>query len=561
MNKINIDYEYKDEFTKNIDKWKFFVQFYRWMPDLFYDLISPKKSKIRLDLDQRVFLRALARYTSVYACFPRGYGKTFIEVMGIFHSCIFYPGLQVAMSAQTKNNAASILHEKYDEILRGFPLMKNEIVEKETHFSLQDAVITFKNSSKCTILANQQQSKGQRKHHLMIEESALLNNALFQDVLLPIVGVPRRTVGQLAQRNKWENNGQIHFLTTTGFVGSDEYIRCCDMLDGMLNNKGQCVLGASWELPVHFNRGETKAQILAKKNDPTSSYISFLRNYEEKWAGNIDGALININSLLDCQTYPLAELQPDENDKFEYYLGVDVARSNNNSRNRTTLVVVKVERNEDNSIKEASITNIIVPKNGENFNTQALLIKRMNSIYHFNCAVFDDNGLGKGLKDMLMQEQYGRTKNEFYGAWDTINTEDEPIGEIDKDAPMLYAMVSTGIQTDILVAFIDMVESNRLRLLVSEKFLEIPKKIKKQEDILNIRAAHINTDVLIDEISNLKRVDGQKNGKFTVKQVSLKTDKDIFSALSYILYYLREYEDKKMDTKNELDMLLSYTYF
>lgn len=551
--------EYEDELSKNIDKWIFFIQYYKFYPDLFYDLISPKKSKMRLDMDQRVFIRALARYTSVYACFPRGYGKTLIEVMGIFHSCIFHPGLQVALSAQTKNNAASILHEKYDEILRWFPLMKNEIVEKETHFGQQEATIVFKNDSKCNVLANQQTSKGQRRHRLMIEESALLNNALFKDVLEPIPNVPRRTVGQLAQRNKWENNEQIHFLTTTGFAGSDEYIRCCDMLDNMINNEGKCVLGASWRLPCYFNRGDTKSQILAKKNDPTSSYISFLRNYEEEWAGNIDGALININSLLDCQTYPLAELQPNEDDKYEYYLGVDVARSNNNSRNRTTLVVVRVERNEDNSIKEATITNIIVPKNGENFNTQALLIKRMNYIYNFNCVVFDSNGLGVGLKDTLMQEQYDTIKNKHYGAWDTINTEDEPIGEVDKGAPILYAMVSTGIQTEILVAFIDMVESNRLRLLISEKFLDIPKKIKKQDDILDIRAAHINTDILIDETSNLKKVDGQ-NGKFTVKQVSMKTDKDIFSALSYILYYLKTYEDKKVDKKNELETLLSYTY-
>jgi hypothetical protein len=40
----------------------------------------------------------------------------------------------------------------------------------------------------------------------------------------------------------------------------------------------------------------------------------------------------------------------------------------------------------------------------------------------------------------------------------------------------------------------------------------------------------------------------------------MKTDKDIFSALSYILYYLKTYEDKKVDKKNELETLLSYTY-
>lgn len=554
----DIKNEYKDELTKNINKWIIFIQWARWYPDLFFDLISPKKSKKKLGMDQRAFLRALSRYTSVYACFPRGYGKTFVEVMGIVHSCIFYPELQVALSAQTKANAASILHEKYDELLRWFPLLKNEIVEKETHFSQQDAVISFKNGSKVTILANQQQSKGQRKHHLMIEESALLNNTLFKDVLEPIPNVPRTTVGQMAIRNKWENNGQIHFLTTTGFVGSDEYIRCCDMLDNMTNNKGKCVLGASWRLSRYFNRGETKSQILAKKNDPTSSYISFQRNYEETWAGNIDGALININSLLDCQNYLVAELKPK--DEYEYYLGVDVARSNNNARNKTTLVVVQVKRNVDHSISEASVVNIIIPPNGENFTAQALLIKRMHLVYGFIAVCFDDNGLGKGLKDALMQENNCPTSSDHFLAWDTENTEDEPSGKVDINAPRLFALVASGIQTDILVSFIDMVESGRLKLLIPERMLVIPKNIKKQNDILNIRAAHINTDVLIDEVSNLKRVD-KSNGKLAIEQVSLKTDKDIFSGLSYILYYLNKYENNKIDKKDNLSELLSYTFF
>jgi ribonucleoside-diphosphate reductase alpha chain len=105
-----------------------------------------------------------------------------------------------------------------------------------------------------------------------------------------------------------------------------------------------------------------------------------------------------------------------------------------------------------------------------------------------------------------------------------------------------------------------MVESGILKLLVPERMLNIPKSIKKQKDKLNIRAAHINTEVLIDEVSNLKRID-KPNGKMSIEQVSLKTDKDIFSALSYILYYLNKYENKKIEEKNDLDVLLSYTIF
>lgn len=59
-------------FEKNLDKWCDFMVWAKWFPDLFLDLITPDEGGIRLDLDQRVFLRCLIRFVSVYGVFPRG---------------------------------------------------------------------------------------------------------------------------------------------------------------------------------------------------------------------------------------------------------------------------------------------------------------------------------------------------------------------------------------------------------------------------------------------------------------------------------------------------------
>ena len=48
-----------DKFINNLDKWVNFISWARWNPDLFLDLITPETGGIRLDLDQRVFLRSL----------------------------------------------------------------------------------------------------------------------------------------------------------------------------------------------------------------------------------------------------------------------------------------------------------------------------------------------------------------------------------------------------------------------------------------------------------------------------------------------------------------------
>ena len=77
-----------------------------------------------------------------------------------------------------------------------------------------------------------------------------------------------------------ELNQQIHFFTTSGFRGSDEYQRSIDMYDNMCELKGQIVLGASWMLPCWYGRGSNKSQILRKKS--TSSPIAFAQNYEHQ---------------------------------------------------------------------------------------------------------------------------------------------------------------------------------------------------------------------------------------------------------------------------------------
>jgi ribonucleoside-diphosphate reductase alpha chain len=201
--------------------------------------------------------------------------------MSIYHTCIFFPDITIAMSAQTRENAASISEEKHNEIIRWFPLIKNELVKSS--FTKDNVEVIFKSGAVYSVLANTQSSKGQRRRRLNVEESALLNNELFKDVLEPVVNVPRRTIGKLATINPYELNGMINYLTTSGYRGSDEFNRILNMLDEMAELKGKMVLGASWELPCHFGRGETRTQILAKKKDPTTSATSFSMNYESKW--------------------------------------------------------------------------------------------------------------------------------------------------------------------------------------------------------------------------------------------------------------------------------------
>lgn len=549
---VQVNSNKKDAFDENLEKWIEFVQWARWFPDLWYDLIKPEKGGMRLDLDQRVFLRSMSRFISTYGVFPRGFGKTMLELMSIYHTCVWFPDITIAMSAQTRENAASISEEKHNEIMKWFPLMKNELA-KPPSFTKDSVEVEFSSGAVYSVLANQQSSKGQRRRRLNVEESALLNNELFKDVLEPVVNVPRRTIGKLATINPFELNGMINYLTTSGYRGSDEFNRILNMLDEMADLKGKMVLGASWELPCHFGRGETRTQLLAKKKDPTTSATAFAMNYESRWVGATDGALINISKLLKIRTINKVELgcPRDKKGNFalnEYVFGVDVARSNAQSNNKTAIVVLKLIRSKSGVIRQIQLVNIVEPPNGLSFKEQSLLVKRMFYNYggsldltrsRVKAVVVDGNVIGKGLIDRLLEDVTDPETNEELGCFDTMNTDQKP--DVNSAPKVIYDLTAQGINGDIIRTFIDYVETEKLKLL--KGYDEIKKTTSSVDNDSEEERAFIHTQFLVDEVSNLKLKTTKTS--ITVEQVQRKIDKDRYSALAYALYFIFMFLEKE----------------
>ena len=258
--------------TEELKKAEYFASWWIWYPDLALDLMAPEEGAIKLHTDQRVFMRAGTRFFSEHGCFNRGYGKTFLEFANMVIVCIRYPNIELSLTAQTKENAAALLKDKYNELVRYYPMLAKEIVK--TSFIKGDALIVFRNGARIDALANAQTSKGQRRKRISIEESNLMDNVIFEDALEPVVEVGRTTCGKLAIVNPEELNQQINFYTTPGFRGSDEYNRNLAMFHDMRDLNGKIVLGSNWMLGCWYGRGSSKSTILKKKKD--MSPIAFL---------------------------------------------------------------------------------------------------------------------------------------------------------------------------------------------------------------------------------------------------------------------------------------------
>lgn len=536
-------------FGKNIANYCDFISWCRWFPDLMLDMLKPETGGINLHLDQRIFLRCDVRFFSMYGDFSRGYGKTYDEVLAAVVVALTFPGVSLAISAQTKENAADLLSGKWNEISKHYPLLINELADKPK-FSRGNAYIIFKNGSEIDAIANAQSTKGQRRRRLKIEESALLNNVLFEDALAPVVEVPRLTVGKLSIPDPSELNQQIHFFTTAGFRGSDEFNRIVTMVEEMENLQGKMVLGANWMLPCFYGRGSSKSQILNKKRN--MSIVAFAQNYEQDWVGASDGALVNINRLMNCRTLATAYSKAQSVDD-EYYMGVDVARSQKTSNNQSSVVVGKVIRNSDKSrIVGVDIVNIINIPNILNFNAQSVKIKQIQKRYNAKMVICDGNGLGAGLIDCLLMETIDPITNESLGCWDTVNDDNSP--EIPNSPKLVYNLKAQSCQNEVVTTFIDYVDGGKLRLL--EKRLENDFKENDWDEFDDTIRPFLETDAFIEEAANLK-MKHLSNGGITIDKAVKKIDKDRVSALIYMLWYIEKFAKEINNSDYEYEVFIN----
>jgi len=457
--------------------------------------------------------------------------NTFLEVLASFCIAMLFPGAQLALTAQTKQNAAELLKAKYNEITGFYPLLKNEVIAPR--FSKDDATVPFVNGSQIDILSNTQSSKGQRRHRINIEESALLDNALFEDALEPIVEVGRTTKGTIGITNPQELNQQINFFTTSGFRATDEFVRNIKMVQGMRDLKGEFVIGADWMLACWFGRGSTKQQMLNRKK--RMSAISFAQNYMSDWVGASESQLVDINKLFKCRTLTQPEFYGESD--CDYVLGIDVARSQKSSNNRTSVSALKILRNKNNSIREIHLVNLFVISNAMTFEGQAIEVKRLQRLFNAKACIMDCNGLGVGLKDECFKEQTDPKSGERLLAWNTINTEDSP--ETVESIDVLYDLKPQSAQTKVITDFMDVVESGKLRLLEKRNDSDFG---VSEEGILEY-APFAQTEEVVGEISNLK-IKHLPSGALSIEKVVNRVDKDRFSGLSYGIWWAMEFDNQ-----------------
>lgn len=81
----------------------------------------------------------------------------------------------------------------------------------------------------------------------------------------------------------------------------------------------------------------------------------------------------------------------------------------------------------------------------------------------------------------------------------------------------------------------------------------------EKEDYENKMLPFIQTDFMVEEIANLK-LKTLPSGAITVEKAVSKMNKDRFSALLYVIFYIMEFENNFSEEQDDAQLLQEYTF-
>ena len=536
-----------------------YVAFWREYPDLFVDFMvrgnrtEVKEGEFKFYFYQRVFLRSVMRFQYVYAVFPRAYSKSFLSVMALMIRCILYPGAHLFVTSGGKEQGASILHDKVQEICELIPSFNREIDwgRGKTLEGKDKVRYVFKNGSVLDNLAARESTRGQRRHGGLMGECVGIDDAILREVIIPVMAISRRAKDGTTNEKEPLNKSQI-YITTAGYKGTFPYDRLIGFLVRMVTQPDRCmVLGGTWRTPVGVGL-QSKTFITDQKNEGTYNEASFEREYESKWSGTVEDAFFN-GEFFDRNRklqQPEYEASGRSSAGAYYVLSVDVGR-----KGCDTIVCVFKVTPQAQGPAVKSLVNIYTMSD-EHFEDQAIKLKKLYYKYKARTLVIDGNGLGIGLIDYMIKSQtdengdflpdFGVENDDdgYYKKYRTQNTEYDAMYIIKANAPInteCHANAQTQLQAGKVKFLIDE-RTAKDKLLSTQK----GQRMKPEERAEYLKPFTL-TSILKEEMMNLREENEGVN--IILKQANRGIKKDKFSAFEYGLYYIKQKEDSKKKKK------------
>lgn len=476
--------------------------------------------------------------------------KSFLSIMALMLKAILYPGCELFITTGGKEQAASITMSKVEEICKLIPALQNEIkwdrgATKKTKDSVE---YVFKNGSKINILPAKESSRGQRRTGGLMEECVLIDQEALNEIIIPTTNVDRLLPDGTRHKEEIINKSQV-YITTAGYKNSFAYSKLIELfIQSVIDPNLVTVMGGTYETPVA--EGLIADDFVAQlKLQGTFNEDSFDREYRSIWTGDVSNAFFSAEKFDKHRQLLQPEYQLNNKiGKTTYYvIGVDVGRLDCT----TEAVVMKVAPQQQGTALK-SVVNIFSYV-AEDFEQQAIKLKKLFFKFHAKALAIDGNGLGIGLIDFMIKSQVDPETSEILPPFGIIN-DDKGEYKKYKTADMVNNAIyiikaNAPINTECYTYAQTQMGSGKVKFLIDDSSAKTKLMQTKVGQNMTVEQRNeylmpfLNTTILREQILNL--VQENEGINIILKQSNRGIKKDKFSAFIYGLYFIKQEEDRK----------------
>lgn len=504
---------------------------------------------IYLKLFQKILIWAMMQYDYFMYLAARGQGKTFLVALFCCVRCILFPGTKIVVSSGTLKQANEVLLKIQDDFMKRSPFLCSEI--DKCNIGVNDSTISFKNTSWIKTRTSSENSRSARANMIIVDEFRMVDENVVNTVLRRFLTSPRQPAylekpeyAHLQERNKEVYMSSAHFKSSWAYKKAQSFT--VNFFD---DKKKYFVCGLPYQLSVKEGL-LLRSQIEDEMSEIDFNELAFGMEMDCLWYGDTDGNLFNFDSLmsrrkiktalLPLQFYGDKLLVPKPNTYDRRILSVDVALMRSTKKRDNDVAAIYI----DNLVQSGATSyqsNFIYGETFEGLTTDELGLVVMKYFYEYHCTdlVLDTNGIGIGVFDFIIKDQYDPETGKTYKALTCCNDSEMALRCKVKDAlPVVWSVKATAkFNNEICVLLRNGIQNGKINLLVSEDeaddilkdFYKGYNKLSLTEKV-KMKTAYLQTTMAIYELIKLEHE--IKDGNIKVKEIS-GMRKDRYSAIAY----------------------------
>lgn len=406
------------------------ISYYRQYPDKFCEEIL----EIKLNLYQKVLMRAFFRKKYSMWVLSRGLGKTWLGALCLVIYCMLYKNTLAGVIAPSFRQSKITIEDKIvKDLMDRSPFLKSEV--SRVVVNMAEARIEFYNGSRIMAVPTGDGNKirGYRFHVLMCDEYAQIKKEILDLVVNPMMNVKR---GYEVGKTEYDDDiGNRLLITSSAYFRHNHLYPTFKQYIHEVASGNDKYFVSALPYTVGLQVGLFDSDHIEKERKRLSP-VDFRMEYECIFPNMSENAWIEPSDLEECSV--LKNIETHGLSKYEYIMSLDVARVEGGDN--TICHVFKLVWRKSHLEKHLVYT---LSMNGEKFETQAHRIRQLLKRFPNTLRIFmDTQTIGQGLADELSKDYWDIEESKHYPPLIDRNDE-QAVTNIKNGVQLIYGISPT----------------------------------------------------------------------------------------------------------------------